>query len=103
MREGAYQTRVIREIMKRFPDALVIKNDANLRQGILDLTILWRTTWAMLEVKVSADAPHQPNQDWYVKRMDEMSFAAFIYPENEEAVLNELQEEFETRWAARLS
>ena len=102
MRENQYQAQLIKRIYKRFPGCLVLKNDSALVQGIPDLTILWRETWAVLEVKASQDADHQPNQDFYVNKLDEMSFAAFIYPENEEAVLNELQQEFENRWAARL-
>lgn len=50
---------------------------------------------AALEGKKSASAPHRPNQDYYVQQMDEMSFAAFIYPENKEEVLNELARSFE--------
>lgn len=103
MRESVYQAGVVKRIYKRLPDALVLKNDSALVQGIPDLTVLWRFTWAALEVKTSRDAVHQPNQEFYIHRLNEMSFAAFIYPENEEAVLNELQQEFETRWATRLS
>jgi hypothetical protein len=51
----------------------------------------------MLEVKASADAPEQPNQEYYVNSLDAMSFAAFIYPENEEEVLDDLQSAFERR------
>jgi hypothetical protein len=102
-RENNYQAALIRRLYKRFPGCVVLKNDSALVQGIPDLTILWRQTWAMLEVKSHEDAEHQPNQDFYVEAMDKMSFAAFIYPENEEAVLNELDQEFETRWCARLS
>lgn len=103
MRESQYQSQLIKRIERRFPGCLVLKNDSALRPGIPDLTILWRTCWAALEVKAYEGAPERPNQGVYVAMMDDMSFAAFIYPENEEAVLDELQQEFETRWAARLS
>lgn len=103
MRENVYQAQLIKRIKNRFPGCVVLKNDSALVQGIPDLTILWRFMWAALEVKTHADAEHQPNQEYYIDLFDAMSFAAFIYPENEEAVLNELEQEFETRWAACLS
>jgi hypothetical protein len=53
----------------------------------------------MLEVKVDASAPLRPNQEYYVRQMDDMSFAAIIYPENEEEVLAALQEAFTSRRA----
>lgn len=77
-----------------FPDAIVLKNDPNYIQGIPDLTIFWRDRWATLEVKKSEVASHQPNQDYYVDRMNSMSFSRFIYPENKEEVLYELQQSF---------
>lgn len=77
-----------------FPGCIVLKNDPNYLQGIPDLIILWGPRWATLEVKKSANASHQPNQDYYVATMDDMSFSRFIYPENKEEVLHELQQSF---------
>lgn len=74
-----------------FPGCVVLKNDPNYIQGIPDLTIFYRDKWATLEVKKAANASHQPNQDYYVEMMNHMSFSSFIYPENKEEVLNELQ------------
>jgi hypothetical protein len=48
----------------------------------------------MLEVKASEDAPLRPNQGYYVRKLNDMSFAAIIYPENEKEVLAALQEAF---------
>jgi hypothetical protein len=72
-------------------------------QGIPDLLVLYRNKWAMLEVKGFEDAPEEPNQDYYVDLLNNMSFAAFIYPENETEVLNELQHAFAIRRSSRLS
>lgn len=105
MLEGAYKTQLTARIGKRWGSrCLVVRLDANLRQGIPDMLLLFEGGfWAALEGKTSAKARIQPNQPYYVDLMDKLSFAAFIYPENEEAVLNELQQELETHWAARLS
>jgi hypothetical protein len=83
-----------------FPGCEILKNDPQYRQGMLDLTIFHGPAWAMLEVKASSSAGTRPNQTFYVRRMDDMSFAAFIYPENEEEVLTALQEAFASRGAA---
>src|SRR6187397_1041296 len=80
--ENAYQARLIRKLKRLFPGCEILKNDSGYRQGILDLTILFGPFWAMLEVKASEDAPLRPNQGYYVKKLNDMSFAAIIYPEN---------------------
>lgn len=95
-RENSFQESLIREIKARFLDAIVLKNDSSYIQGIPDLLVLWRDRWACLECKRSANAHHQPNQEWYVNRMNSMSFARFIYPENKEEVLNEMEQAFQS-------
>ena len=59
------------------------------------LTILHNNKWAVLEVKRSkADtSPNrlQPHQGDYIRQLDAMSYASFVYPENVEEVLRELQ------------
>ena len=93
MRENEYQAHLIKRIKDRFPECMVLKNDANYVQGIPDLTILCANgRWAALETKRSEKEPHRPNQDYYVNKMNGMSFSRFIYPENEEEVLNEIQQ-----------
>jgi hypothetical protein len=101
--ENAYQAKLIRKLKRMFPGCEILKNDPQYRQGILDLTIFYGPCWAMLEVKASARAGERPNQSFYVRRMDQMSFAAFIFPENEEEVLTALQEAFASRGAACVS
>lgn len=96
MTENQYQARLIKKIYKMFPGCVIFKTDASYQQGIPDLLILWELNWASLEVKPMASASRQPNQDYYVELLDEMSFAAYIYPENEEEVLSALQQAFES-------
>lgn len=92
MRENAFQSRLIKEIKNMLPGCMVLKNDPNYIQGIPDLSIFYNGKWAMLECKKSAHEEHQPNQDIYVDRANQMSFARFIYPENKTEVLDELQQ-----------
>ena len=92
MLENKFQSKLIKELKERFPGCIVLKNDSSYIQGIPDLLILYKDRWAALEVKKSATASHRPNQEYYVDKMDEMSYASFIYPENKEAVLDELQQ-----------
>ena len=94
MREGRYQKRIIERVEELLPGCVIIKNDPTYLQGILDLTIFWEDRWGMLEVKTSEKAAVQPNQEYYVDKMHQMSFAAFIYPENEDVVLHDLQSAF---------
>ena len=95
-RENSFQESLIREIKARFLDAIVLKNDSSYVQGIPDLLVLWKDRWACLECKRSEDAHYQPNQEWYINRMNSMSFARFVYPENKEEVLNEMEQAFQS-------
>lgn len=103
MLESTYQRRLIVELRHRFPGCIVLKNDTDYLQGIPDLTIFWHENWAMLEVKTSATAPNQPNQEYYIELMNELSFASFIWPAIEEEVLYALQQSFQSRRQARVS
>ena len=92
--ESKYQKELIRKLQDIFVGCIVVKNDPNYIQGIPDLLILYKDKWAALECKRNGKASHRPNQDYYVSKMEEMSFAAFIFPENEEFVLNRLKRYF---------
>ena len=94
MRESDFQSELIKSIKNLFPGCIVMKNDANYIQGIPDWLILYKDKWASLECKRSADAKVQPNQPYYVDMMNNMSFSRFVYPENKEEVLHELQQSF---------
>ena len=95
MAENRFKTNLIKELKAMFPGCMVMHLDPNEIQGIPDLLILYKDRWAVLEGKDYANASHRPNQDYYVDLMNRMSFAAFIYPENKDCVLNELREMFE--------
>lgn len=103
MLEREFQSKLIKEIRDRFPGCIILKNDPTYIQGFPDLTVLYGKHWFVLECKNSKNAHHQPNQDIYVKDLDGMSFARFIYPENKEEVLNEIQQAFKPRRKSRVS
>lgn len=100
--ESEFQSHLIERLKLRFPGCVVLKNDSSYLQGFLDLTLLYENTWAALEVKAGPRSALQANQKYYVHQLDEMSFAAVIYPENEEEVLSALQKAFASRRCARI-
>ena len=95
MLENKFQANLIKKLKKLYPDCVVMKNDSSYIQGIPDLLVLNGDKWASLECKKTANARHQPNQDYYVEKMNDMSFSRFIFPENEGEVLDELKHWFE--------
>ncbi len=90
--ESKFQSDLKKEIEERLPSSIVVKNDSSCIQGIPDLTVFYQDRWATLECKREEKSTHRPNQDYYVNRMNEMSFSSFVYPENREEVLNRLEE-----------
>lgn len=94
MKENKFQADLKKELRAIFPGCIVTKLDSSDIQGVPDLLVLYKDKWATLEVKKSATAQHRPNQDYYVAKMNTMSFSRFIYPENKEDVLDELRESF---------
>lgn len=103
MLERDYQRQLIIRLRHEFPGCVILKNDSDYLQGIPDLTILYGIAWATLEVKANENSPVQPNQEFYVRQMNEMSFSAFIYPSNEEDVIRELHKAFESSRATRFA
>lgn len=100
--EASYQASLIKKLKMMFHGCVVLKNDSSYMPGILDLSIFFEDKWAMLEVKAYENAPEQPNQRYYCELLNEMSFAAFIFPENEEEVLNALEHAFTSHRPSRL-
>ena len=103
MLERDFQASLIKEIKKLLPGCLVLKNDATYIQGIPDLLILHNGNWAALECKKSSRSHHQANQDFYISKMNDMSYAAFISPENRKEILDELLQTLEPNRATCVS
>lgn len=93
--ESKFQKELTDEIKNKFPGCVVLKNDSSYIQGFPDWTVLYKDKWATLEVKREKKAKKQPNQEYYVDKLNGMSFSRFVYPENKEEVMCELQEFFD--------
>lgn len=91
MAESKFQAKLIKDLKLLFPGSLIMKNDAGYIQGIPDLVILHGKKWAALECKKDKMSSRQPNQPYYVDKMNTMSYAAFIDPSNREEIINGLQ------------
>jgi len=89
--ESIFKSKLIGELKERFPGAIILKNDPGYIQGIPDHIILFGSQWAAFEAKAFKGAHKRPNQTYYVDLLNEMSYASFVYPENKETFLNELQ------------
>lgn len=100
--ESEFQRLLIEEIMRQYPGAIVLKNDPNYIQGIPDWSVFYKNNWAMLEMKKDINSKCQPNQPYYVDLFNRMSYASFVYPQNKDQVLYELQYAFRPRRSARV-
>ena len=93
-KERDFQSNLIKELRELFPGCLIVKNDPDYIQGIPDLTVMYNGHWAFLECKRYKDASRQANQKYYIDKASEMSFGRFIFPENKQEVLHDLQQAF---------
>ena len=88
--ESKFQKEFIDEAKSRYPGCVALKNDSSYIQGFPDWTILYKNKWAVLEMKKERGARKQPNQEYYVNMLDDMSFSRFVFPENKDEVFEEL-------------
>ena len=100
--ENAFQSKLIKDLRDLFPEGIILKNDANYLQGFPDILILEGDRWAVLETKKRTNARRQPNQEYYIGKLSDMSYAAFISPENREEILDDLQQALRSKRSPRL-
>lgn len=92
--ESKYKVGLKQRIRQRFPGCILMKPDEQYMQGVPDILVLFKNTWAMLEVKRAKGAPKQANQDHWIRIFGNMSFASFIDPSNESEVLDAMESAF---------
>ena len=95
--ESKFQKDLMDEIRDLYPGCVILKNDSSYIQGFPDWTILYKDRWAVLEAQRERGAKKQPNQEYYVDKLDNMSFSRFVYPENKDEVLEDLERVFKRR------
>ena len=95
--ESRFQKEFIDEVKARYPGCIALKNDSSYIQGFPDWTILHEDKWAVLEMKRKRGAKEQPNQEYYVNKLNSMSFSRFVYPENKDEVLNDMDKLFKRK------
>lgn len=95
--ESKFQKELIDEVKARYPGCIALKNDSSYIQGFPDWTILYKDRWATLEVKKERGAHKQPNQEYYVNTLNNMSFSRFVFPENKDEVLEDLDVVFKRK------
>jgi hypothetical protein len=101
-KESEFQHNLIKEIKEMLPGCIIMKNDPKYIQGIPDWIIIYEDKWAALECKRSSKSHHQPNQDYYISKMNRMSYASFVFPENKAEVLHELQQALQPSGTTRV-
>ena len=88
--ESKFQKEFFDEAKVRYPGCIVLKNDSGYIQGFPDWTLLYENKWAVLEMKRKQGARKQPNQEYYVDKLNKMSFSRFVFPENKDEVFEDL-------------
>lgn len=95
--ESKFQKDFLDEAKRRYPGCIALKNDSGYIQGFPDWTLLYKDKWAVLEMKKERGAIKQPNQEYYVDMLNNMSFSRFVFPENQEEVFEDLDTFFKRK------
>lgn len=92
MRESDLQKIIIKYL--RSKGCYVIKHNAGpgVPVGTADLSFYIEGCYGFIEVKASKSSKVQPLQHNFINRMNEWSWARFVYPENWDEVKAELEE-----------
>lgn len=92
MLEKDFQAKVAKWLRSKGCMVLKYQQNATTRASIPDILFLKEGFWGALEVKKSKTAKYRPGQKEMVAKMDEMSYARVVYPENFDDIKAELEE-----------
>lgn len=99
MLERDFQKKFIAKLKALFPGCIILKNNAKYKDSIPDLSFFYKNRYAFFEMKKSfhdylKSLKNQPNQRYYIDKLNDWSFASYVYPENMKEVIDRLVEEF---------
>lgn len=90
--ERELQKTIIRWLRSKKCIVLKYQQNATTRSGVPDLVFLKDGFWGAIEVKRCKTAKYRPGQKEMIARMNEMSWAKAVWPENWADTRAELEE-----------
>ena len=91
MKEADFQSKIVKWLRSKGCMVLKYQQNATTRAGIPDIIFLKEGFWGAIEVKKSKTAKYRPGQKEMVAKMNEMSWAKAVYPENWDETKKELE------------
>lgn len=89
--EGVFQDLVVKDLKSMGLAVIKCQAGPGVPTGFPDILALGEGIYFALECKASARAKKQPRQDYWIDKLNEWSYAAFIYPTNWEKVKAEIK------------
>lgn len=94
-KETDFKNNLYNEIRDRFPGTEVVINDSGYIQGFPDATVYFPNgRYFLLEGKRTCNSSRRPNQEYYVNQSPLCNHADFVYPENKDDILKELERRY---------
>ena len=94
MLESGFKKKFLDNLEIRFPGIVIVQTDPTNFLSFPDIILLYGNRWAALETKRNTKARKQPNQPHWIRELNDMSYASFLSPENQQEVLDELEQLF---------
>lgn len=90
--EAKFQAKIVSYLKKKGCVVLKYEQNATTHSGFPDILFMESGFWGAIEVKKSKNAKFQPLQKEMIEKLDKMSWARVVYPENWEEVKKEIEE-----------